>query len=63
MFLINLSFFKKIGQPRPLFRLFSIFSNKQYNFLQQIKVKKCHVHPVYGNGIQTHDLWNVSLIP
>ena len=24
-------FLKKIGQPRPLFRLFSVFSNKQYN--------------------------------
>ena len=25
-------FFKKMGQPRPLFRLFSVFSNKHYNF-------------------------------
>ena len=26
---------------------------------------KCekHVHPVYGAGIQTHDLWNMSLLP
>ena len=24
-------FFKKMGHPRPLFRLFSVFSNKQYN--------------------------------
>ena len=23
-------------------------------FLQQINVKKGHVHPVYGAGIQTH---------
>ena len=21
------------------------------------------VHPVYGDGIQTHDLWNMSLLP
>ena len=27
-----LYFFKKMGQPWPLFRLFFIFSNKQYNF-------------------------------
>ena len=30
-------------------------------FLQQINVK--NVHPVYGAVIQTHDLWNVSLLP
>ena len=30
-----------MGQPQPLFRLFSVFSNKHYNFLQQIYVKKC----------------------
>ena len=35
-----LTFFK-MGQPRPLFRLFSVFSNKHYKFLQQIYVKKC----------------------
>ena len=34
-----------MGQPRPLFHLFLVFSNKQYNFLQQINVKKCQVHP------------------
>ena len=26
-------------------------------------VKKCCVHPVYGAGIQTHDLRNTSLLP
>ena len=31
----------KMGQPRPLFGLFSVFSSKHYNFLQQIYVKKC----------------------
>ena len=25
--------------------------------------EKCHVHPVSGAGIRTHDLWNVSLLP
>ena len=52
-----------MGQSRPLFRLFPVFSNKQYNFLQQINVKKRYVHPVYGTGIWTHDLRNVSLLP
>ena len=27
------------------------------------KWEKCHVHPVYGAGIRTHDLWNMSLLP
>ena len=31
----------KMGQPRPLFCLFLVFSNKQYNFLQDINVGKC----------------------
>ena len=28
-----------MGQTRPLFLLFLVFSSKQYNFLQQINVK------------------------
>ena len=48
----------KMGQPRPLFRLFLVFPNKQYNFLQQINVK--NVHPVYGTGIRTQDLLNLN---
>ena len=28
-----------MSQPRPLFRLFLVFSNNQYNFLHQINVK------------------------
>ena len=50
-----------MDQPLPLFRLFLVFSNKHYKFLQQIYVK--NVHPVYGAGILTHDLWNVNLLP
>ena len=34
-------FFYKMGQPRPLYRLFLVFSYKHYKFLQQIYVKKC----------------------
>ena len=52
-----------IGQPRPLFHLFSVFSNKQYNFYNKSMCKKCHVHPVYSARIRTHDLRNVSLLP
>ena len=33
--------FKKLGQPRPLFILFLVFSNKHHKFLQQIYAKKC----------------------
>ena len=44
-----------IGPTLASFCLFLVFS-KTIQFLQQINVKKCHVHPVYGEGIQTHDL-------
>ena len=44
-----------MGQPRPLFRLFSVFFKQTIKFLQQINVKKCHVHPVYDTGIRTQD--------
>ena len=43
--------------------IFGLFKQTSLQFLQQINVKKCHFHPVYGAGIQTHDLWNVSLLP
>ena len=43
-----------------LFFIIFVFSNKHYNFLQQINVKK--VHPVYGAGIWTHDLREMSLL-
>ena len=32
------------------------------HILQQIGMRK-NVHPVYGAGIRTHDLWNMSLLP
>ena len=37
---ITLTFLKKMGQLRPLFRLFSVFPNKQDNFYNKF-VKKC----------------------
>ena len=51
-----------MGQTRPLFRLFSVSFKQTIQFLQQINVKNV-VYPVSGAGIQTHDLWNVSLLP
>ena len=50
-----------MAQPRPLFRLFSVYSNKHYNFYNIYMWK--NVHSVYSAGIQTHDLQNVSLFP
>ena len=38
-----------------------LFIKQRLQFLQQIHVKK--VHPVYGAGIQTHELWDTSLLP
>ena len=42
----RLRFFLKMGHPRPLLRLFLVFSNKQYNSYKKINVKKCNVHQV-----------------
>ena len=58
--LVYESFFLKMGQLRPLFHFF-IFSNTNMQFLQQINVN--NVHPVYGARIQTHNLWNMRLLP
>ena len=47
----NNFFFIKMGHPRPLFHLFSVFFKQTIQFLQQINAKKCQVHPVSGAGI------------
>ena len=39
---------------------FHLFLKKTLQFLQQINVK--NIHPVYGAGIQTHDLRSMSLL-
>ena len=44
------------GPTSASFHLFSVF-------LQQINVKKCHVHPVYSAVIWTHDLSKTSRLP
>ena len=53
----NLNF--KNEWTQPLFRLFSVFSIKQYNFHNNVK----NVHQVSGSGIQTHNLSIMSLLP
>ena len=48
--------FKKMGQPPASFSfIFGLLKQTSLQFLQLINVKKCHVHPVYGVGIRTHD--------
>ena len=54
--------FKNGPTPTSFSFIFGLFK-QTIQFLQQIKVKKCHVHPVYRAGIRTHDLWNMSLLP
>jgi len=49
------------GPSSASFCLFSVFSNKQYKFYNKLMRK--NVHPVYSAGIQTHDFWNMSLLP
>ena len=44
-----------------LFIIIFVFSNTHYNFLQPINVK--NLLPVYGAGIQTHNLCNMTLLP
>ena len=53
-------FFKNGPTPASFSFIFGLFK-QTLQFLQQINVK--NVHPVYGAGIWTHDLWNVSLFP
>ena len=51
-----------MGHPPASFSfIFSLFKTNINTILQQIDVK--NVHPVYGTGIRTHDLQNMSLLP
>ena len=52
---------KIIDQPGLFFIYFRLFKQISIQFLQQINVK--NVHPVYGAGIQTQELWNMCLLP
>ena len=51
-----------MGQPGLFLFIFSLFKQK-IQFLKQNNVKKCHVYPVYGAGIRTHNLSNTSHLP
>ena len=51
-----------MGQPWPLLLfIFGLYKQTSLQYLQQNMWKI--VHPGYGAGIQTHDLWNMSLHP
>ena len=53
--------FKNGPSPTSFSFIFSLFQTNINTSLQQINVK--NAHPVYGTGILTHDLQNVSLLP
>ena len=58
---VNNSLFFMV-QPRPPFRLHSVFFKQtSIQSLQQINFK--NVHPVYCAGIRTHNLLNMSRLP
>ena len=54
------TFYKNGPSPACFSFIFGLFQTHIDTILQQINVK--NVHSVYGAGIQTHDLWNVSLL-
>ena len=54
-------FIKKWAIPASFSFIF-VFSNKQNNFYNKY-LHVINVHPVYGAGIWTHDLQNMSLLP
>ena len=44
-------FFKKWANLGLFLFILGLFKQTSLQYLQQINVKKCHVHPVYGAGI------------
>ena len=55
------AFLLKWAIPGLFLIYFRSFLNKHYNFYDKFMWKD--VHPVYGAGIQTHNLWEMSLLP
>ena len=55
-------FKKKWANPGLFFVYFWSFQTNNIIFTTN-QCEKCHVHSVYGAGIQTHDFWNMSLLP
>ena len=61
---ISIAFFKKkCANPGLFFVYFRSFQTNINSIFTLNQCEKCHVHPVSGARIQTHDLWNVSLLP
>ena len=60
-YLACLQYFFNGPSPASFSIIFGLFPTSINTILQQISVK--NVHPVYGTGIRTHDLNNVSLLP
>ena len=60
---LDIQKFLKMGQPRAIFRLFLVLSNVNNTIIITNQCQKCHVHPVYSAGIQTHNLLNKSRLP
>ena len=53
-FTLTFLFFKNGPTSASFSFIFGLFK-QTIQFLQQINVKKCHVHPVSGAGIRTHE--------
>ena len=60
-FILVIFLFLKMGQPGLFFIYFRSFQTNNANFY--IKCMWKNVHPVYGTGIRTHDLRNMSCHP
>ena len=54
-------FLRKYGPNPATFSFIFIFFKHTLQFLQQINM--INAHPLYGAGIRTHNLWNMSLLP
>ena len=55
-------FFLNVPNPASFSFIFGLFK-QTIEFLQQINVKKFHVHPIYGPAIRTYNLSNMSRLP
>ena len=53
----------KNGPTPASFQIFSSFQTRIISIFTTNKCEKRHVHSVFGAGIRTHNLWNMSLLP
>ena len=56
-------FFKKWGNPGLFLVYFGHFQTKIITIFTTNWCEKCHVHLVYGAGIRTHNVSNMSRLP